>query len=91
MMKYKLSKEALNDLENIWLFTFENWSDKQADRYFNLVIDEIQYLTENPESGKDYSRIRKGYFRAKVKSHFIFYKINLQENQLEIIRKSGTG
>ena len=86
MMKYKLSKEALNDLENIWLFSFENWSDKQADRYFNLVIDEIQYLTENPESGKDYSHIRKGYFRAKVKSHFIFYKINLQENQLEIIR-----
>jgi len=28
----------------------------------------------------------KGYFRSRVKSHFIFYKINLKDNQLEIIR-----
>lgn len=30
-MKYKISKEALKDLENIWLYTFETWSVKQAD------------------------------------------------------------
>jgi len=25
-MKYKISKEASNDLEKIWLYTFETWS-----------------------------------------------------------------
>lgn len=85
-MKYKISKEALNDLENIWLYTFEIWSIEQSDRYFNLLMDEIAYLAENPKSGKDYSHIRKGYFRSRVKSHFIFYKINWKENKLEIIR-----
>jgi len=85
-MKYRISREALNDLEKLWLYTFETWSPEQADRYFNLLMDEIEYLTVNPKSGKDYSHIRKGYFRSRVKSYFIFYKINLRDNELEIIR-----
>lgn len=85
-MRYKISKEASNDLEEIWFYTFENWSVEQADRYLSLLIDEIEYLTENHESGKDYSHIRRGYFRSTVKSHFIFYKVNIDEDELEIIR-----
>ena len=85
-MKYKISKEAANDLEKIWLYTFETWSSEQADRYFNLLMNEIEYITENPKSGKDYSHLRKGYFRSRVKSHFIFYKVNLKEEKIEIIR-----
>ena len=85
-MKYKISKEALSDLEKIWLYTFETWSLEQADRYFNLLMDEIEYLTINPKSGKDYSHVRKEYFSSRVKSHFIFYKINLKVNELEIVR-----
>lgn len=85
-MNYKISKEATNDLEKIWLYTFENWSVEQADRYFNLIMDEIEYITQNPKSGKDYSEIRKGYFRSKIKSHFIFYKINPKKDEIEIIR-----
>ncbi|MNK78597.1 Toxin ParE1 [compost metagenome] len=85
-MNYKISKEAENDLEKIWLYTFENWSLEQADYYFDLIMNEIEYLTENPKSGKDYNEIRKGYFRSRVKSHFIFYRINLKEEKVEIIR-----
>jgi len=85
-MKYRISKEALIDLEKIWLYTFEIWSKEQADHYFDLLMDEIEYLSENPKSGKDYNEIRKGYFRSRVKSHFIFYKINLKNEEIEIIR-----
>lgn len=85
-MTYQISKEAQIDIENIWLYTFEKWSVEQADRYFNLIIDEIEYLTQNPTSGKSFEHIRTGYYRAKVKSHFIFYRINLNENVIEIIR-----
>lgn len=84
MMSYKISKEANRDIEKVWLYTFENWSLEQADRYFNLIMDEIEYLTKNPKSGKDYSGVRRGYFRSKIKSHFIFYKIN--QKKREIIR-----
>ena len=85
-MKYKISKEALSDLEEIWLYTFETWALEQADRYINLLMDEIEYLTLNSKSGKDYSHVRSGYFSSRVKSHFIFYKINLKDNELEIVR-----
>lgn len=83
-MDYRISKEAANDLENIWLYTFENWSVEQADWYFNLLMDEIEYIAKNPKVGKDYSEVRKGYYRSRVKSHFIFYRVN--ENEIEIIR-----
>lgn len=86
MMNYKISQEANQDIEKIWVYTFENWSLEQANRYLNLIVDEIEYLTKNPNSGKDFSQIRKGYFRSQVKSHYIFYKINLKDNQVEIIR-----
>ena len=85
-MQYRISKEANVDIENIWLYTYENWSLEQADRYFNLIVDEIEYLAENPESGKDFGHVRKGYVRSKVKSHFIFYKINRKKEEVEIIR-----
>ena len=85
-MNYKISVEAKNDIERIWLYTFENWSLKQADRYFDLIMDEVEYIAENPSSGKDYSDVRKGYLRSRVKSHFIFYKVNKKQNELEIIR-----
>tara|TARA_B100000315_G_C14364816_1_gene490148 strand:+ start:452 stop:751 length:300 start_codon:yes stop_codon:yes gene_type:complete len=85
-MKYIISQEASRDIENIWLYTIEKWSLGQADRYFNLIMDEIEYLAENPKSGNDYSNVRKGYFRSRIKSHFIFYKINMKKEEVEIIR-----
>lgn len=85
-MHYKISTEAANDLETIWFYTLKKWSKEQADRYFQLLMDEIENLAKNPTLGKDYSEVRKGYFGSRVKSHFIFYKINKQKRNIEIIR-----
>jgi len=85
-MLVKISKLASQDIENIWLYTFENWSIEQADRYYNLIIDEIDHIAKYPFSGKDYSEIRKGYFRTSIKSHLIFYKVNKKRNEIEVIR-----
>lgn len=85
-MNYKISKEAEKDLEKIWLYTFETWSLRKADYYYDLLMDEIEYLAENPKFGQDFSHLRKGYFRSRVKSHFIFYRLNLKNNELEVIR-----
>lgn len=85
-MKYIISNEALDDIENIWLYTYKTWSLEQADRYYNLILNEIEYIAKHPGSGKDYSHIRKGYYRLRVKSHYIFYRNNIKENYIEIIR-----
>lgn len=85
-MRYKLSKEALNDLEQIWVYTLKKWSIQQADRYFGLIMNEIEYLSINPNHGKDYSHLRSGYFGSRIKSHLIFYKTNEEAGEIEIIR-----
>jgi len=41
-MSYRISVKASEDIKNIWLYTFENWSQEQADRYVNLIFDEIE-------------------------------------------------
>lgn len=82
---YSISEKAVEDLENIWLYTKETWSVIQADRYYNLIIDEIEFLAGNPEGGKPMEHIKKGYRVSKVKSHVIFYR-KLDERSIEIIR-----
>ncbi len=85
-MKYNVSKEASADLENIWLYTFKNGSLEQADRYLQLILDEFSYLSKAPYSGKDRNDIRDGYRSSKIKSHIIFYTLEIQVAQIEIIR-----
>ena len=85
-MRYRISSEAQKDIEGIWLYTSETWSVDQADRYYHLIFDEIEFIAENPTSGKDYGHVREGYYRTKVKSHFIFYRIDEADGVVEIIR-----
>ena len=84
-MRYSISEKANQDIEKIWLYTFENWSLEQADRYYNLILDEIEFISENFESGKSVDYIKKGYRTSIVKSHTIFYKKS-ERNIVEIIR-----
>jgi toxin ParE1/3/4 len=85
-MSYKISVKASGDIENIWLYTFENWSLEQADRYVNQIFDEIEYLANNPNSGKDFNHVRKKYRCSKVKSHIIFYRYIDKQKNIEVIR-----
>ena len=84
-MKYIISEKANQDIEKIWLYTYENWSLEQADRYYNLILDEIEFIAENFESGKSVDYIKKGYRASLVKSHIIFHKKS-KSNIVEIIR-----
>lgn len=85
-MGFKLSVKAAEDVETIWLYTVEKWSLEQADRYVNLILDEIEYLAENPQAGSDFSDVRKNYRCAKVKSHLVFYRQSDDNMDIEIIR-----
>ena len=83
-LPYVLSKKAVADLEGIWLYTVEKWFVNQADCYYNLIVDEINFICKNNNAGKSMEHIRKGYRASKVKSHLIFYRI--LNNTVEIIR-----
>jgi len=83
-LPFVISKKAVSDLEEIWFYTFEKWSKQQADRYYNLIFNEINYIRKNVSTGKSMEHVRKGYRATKVKSHLIFYKI--VNDTIEIIR-----
>ena len=82
--KYRISAAAIEDLERIWEYTFENWSKDQADRYHNLIISEIEFIAENETAGKDIRYIKEDYLVTHVKSHMIFFK--RQQGIVHIIR-----
>lgn len=72
---YEISKLAETDLENIWLYTLENWSLKQANKYYSLIITEIQSICQNPKIGKAIEEIKTEHSFRKVQSHLIVYQI----------------
>ena len=74
MKLFKITEKAKSDIEDIWLYTLQNWSIKQADRYYELIMNEILFLSENPSVGSKVDHILKGYRVSRVKSHLIFYK-----------------
>jgi len=43
-LQYVISKDTLSNLEEIWLYTVEKCSVEQANRYYNLIFDEIKFI-----------------------------------------------
>ncbi|MFW5758275.1 MAG: type II toxin-antitoxin system RelE/ParE family toxin [Bacteroidota bacterium] len=79
MAKYELTNKAVEDLTGIWEYTIEKWSEQQADKYFNLLLDTCQDIANNPELGKNYDGITKDLYGLKMNRHIVFYRkrINL--------------
>lgn len=74
-LKYQLSRLAVGDLENIWNYTFANWSLKQADKYIKQIVKQIEEVSLSPEIGRPIFRISPNHRMIKVNSHLIVYKI----------------
>ncbi len=85
MAKYKLTNKAVEDLTKIWDYTFDKWSEKQADKYYRMLLENCEFIADNPSIGKNYEGIKDDLFGLKVNQHIIFYrKSNI--NAIEITR-----
>lgn len=85
MASYFLTEKALEDLSNIWEYTFDNWSEYQADKYYGILLEDCQALADQPHLGKKYPEIDLEIFGYKSGEHLIFYR-NLEEGNIEVIR-----
>lgn len=83
-LRLAIREEAYLDLENIWNHTLETWSLRQADKYYNDIIETIEFLCTEPKSGKSAEHLRKGYKFFKVNAHLIFYMAT--DFELDVIR-----
>lgn len=85
MYKIVFTKLSVKDISENWEYTFENWSEKQADKYYKLVIGACSEIAKNPEKGKDYSIIYSDLLGHKIAKHIIFYRI-IDKSTVEITR-----
>jgi toxin ParE1/3/4 len=49
MAKYSLTNKAIADLSQIWNYTFDKWSENQADKYYQMLLDNCAEAVFNPE------------------------------------------
>jgi toxin ParE1/3/4 len=79
---YKLSPRASRDLAEIWLYTRESWSTKQADTYYRELVSAMDGLAKGTKHGKPIDDIRAGYLSCSSGSHRIIYR---QQGRLVLI------
>lgn len=85
MVKYQLTNKAVEDLTKIWNYTFDKWSEQQADKYYKFLLSCCQGIAQNPDLGKNYSGVKEELFGLKAHRHIIFYLI-LTDKSIEITR-----
>ncbi len=85
MAKFHLLNSAVEDLANIWNYTFDEWSERQADNYYQLLMDSCQEVAENPNLGKSYNQIANNLLAYKSGEHLIFYFV-VDNQEIEVVR-----
>ena len=85
MARYHLTNKAAEDLAEIWNYTYDEWSENQADKFYFLLLDSCQEIAKNPNRGKKYDKVTEKLLGYKSNQHIIFYTI-LSNDEIEIIR-----
>lgn len=85
MVNVILRQEAINDLNAIWSYTFENWSESQADKYYEKLKFACKEIGRNPELGKKYIGISRYLLGLKSGKHILFYH-QISQTEIEVIR-----
>ena len=85
MLKIYFRQKANEDLNNIWNYTYENWSENHADKYYATIKFDCLEIGNNPKLGKIYNGISRNLLGLKSGKHIIFYHL-ISEKEIEIIR-----
>jgi toxin ParE1/3/4 len=85
MASYILTNKAVEDLSKIWDYTFEVWSETQANKYYLMLLDCCQDLADGSISGKHYPEINSEILGFRAGQHLIFYR-RVKASRIEIAR-----
>lgn len=75
--KYVLSREADNDLEKIFDYTFEEFGFNQAVKYLDEIDEVFVKIINTPEIGRSRNEIKKSVYSLPIGSHIVFYTIQI--------------
>lgn len=73
MRQLLLSERAETDLQEVWLYSFQNWGAAQADRYLDELGAGLRRCGAAPDRGRRREEIRPGYWSLLVCRHVAFY------------------
>ena len=85
MARYRITNKAVADLSYIWDYTYLKWSEDQANKYYQMLLDTRIRIADNPDLGKGYSIVFDDLFGFRAGRHIIFYR-QVEENEIEVIR-----
>ena len=85
MAKFKLTNNAVKDLSDIWHHTVEAWSESQADKYYELLLNACSSIAKKPQIGKVYEEIYPELKGKRTSKHIIFYRV-MDDQSIEITR-----
>jgi toxin ParE1/3/4 len=85
MASYTLTNKAVVDLSTIWDYTFDTWSEKQADNYYFMLLDTCQNIADGKVSGKKYPEINAEILGFRAGQHILFYR-KISQHKVEIAR-----
>jgi toxin ParE1/3/4 len=74
MANYSLTRKAVEDLLGIWNYSYDNWPEKQADLFYQMLLNNCQAIAEDRVTGKNYEGIFRNIFGIRAGSHIIFYR-----------------
>ena len=72
---YLLTPEAEKDLEDIWLYSYETWSENQANRYIEILEDTFVRLSYMPEQARELLDFDPPVRIFPSTKHIIIYRI----------------
>lgn len=85
MANYYLTNKAVEDLTQIWDYTFEEWSEKQADKYYNEILNACKKIAKNSALGKKYFKVIPNLLGLHINRHIIFFR-RINSDFVEITR-----
>ena len=85
MFNYELTNKAIEDLNGIWNYTFDEWSEEQADKYYFEILDCCQFIAENQNLGRNYNEIEDTLFGYLINKHIIFFQ-KISEFKILVVR-----
>jgi toxin ParE1/3/4 len=84
MPRFRLSKEAQADLNEIKSYSDTTWGKKQAKEYLSVIRGSLEKLAIYPEFGKTRNEIFDGLRSFSVARHIIFYRLG--NTEIEVAR-----
>jgi toxin ParE1/3/4 len=83
-VKYRISKPARLDLDDIWRYTETNWGIRQADHHVDALLARLAWLTINKSMWRERQEVGEGLYSYNQERHVIFFRGSSEA--IEIVR-----